>query len=79
MIALIEQEVERAMDGRSRTEKSAGTAISNSRFEPAKVFLALAIRLAIAAWLDTKALAISPTLKPHRILRMSATWAASES
>ena len=65
MIALIEQEVERAMDGRSRTEKSAGTAISNSRFEPAKVFLALAIRLAIAAWVDTKALA--PPGPPPRV------------
>ena len=67
VIALIEQQIERPVDGRKSRRELGRRGTSNSRFDVASSFFARVIRFSIAAWLLTKALAISSTLKPHRM------------
>ena len=54
-------------------------ATSNSLFDAASTCLARVMRFLMAAWLLTKAAAISSTLKPHRMCSISATCASSGS
>src|SRR5262249_34069903 len=45
----------------------------NRYIQPHFTFFARVIRFSVAAWLLTKAFAISSTLKPHRMWRISTT------
>jgi hypothetical protein len=77
---IAEQQVQCAMDGRKPGgENRLEQPRQKSCFDSAKTFFALKIRFSMAAWPLMKALATSPTLKPHKRWRIKATCASSAS
>src|SRR6516165_8716293 len=78
MVTLAENEVERLMDRASRVRTCLASVKSNNDFDRLRKPLVPVTRFSIADGLANKAAPISPRLKPHKALRMSASCASTE-
>src|SRR5262249_9702837 len=77
VVTLVEQQIECAVNGRKSRREVGHRSNVEQPLGRREQFFRARYPFSIAAWLLTKALAISFTLKPHRMLRMSATCTSS--